>query len=69
MKKTLKLIAYFYGSLRTVADKVEKDTGIKISNQTIENWILKTKNYNKDKITRFSEYYIFNIQWIKIQGD
>jgi len=69
IEKSLELVSYFYGYLRAVASKVKKDTGISVSHQTIENWILKTKNLNKDKIKRFSGYYIFDVQWIKIKGD
>jgi len=69
IEKTLELVAYFYGSLRAVAYKVKKDTRVSVSHQTIENWILKTKNPDKDKIKRFSGYYIFDVQWIKITGD
>ena len=68
IEKTLELVAIFYGSARAVAEKVKKDTGIKISHQTIENWILKVKNPNKDKIDRFSGYYIFDVEWIKINA-
>jgi len=68
IQKTLELVVFFNGSLRNVACKVKKDTGIGISHQTIENWILQIKNYNTGKIERFSGYYIFDVQWIKIKG-
>ncbi|MDR0900666.1 MAG: hypothetical protein LBM26_03310, partial [Methanobrevibacter sp.] len=39
-EKTLELVGLFYGSVRKVAQRVKNDTGINISHQTIENWIL-----------------------------
>ncbi|MDR0911657.1 MAG: transposase family protein, partial [Methanobrevibacter sp.] len=58
----------FYGSLRNVAYKVKKDTGVSISQQTIENWILNYKYQNKKQNNRYSGYYIFDVEWVKIKG-
>ena len=66
--KCLELVGLFFGSLRNVAYKVKKDTGIHISHQTIENWILEYKNKKKDSKYRYSGYYIFDVEWVKIKG-
>jgi len=39
-KEKCKLAGLFFGSVRKIAYKVKKDTGIDISHTTIENWIL-----------------------------
>jgi hypothetical protein len=51
-----------------VAYKCKKDTGVNISQQTIENWILGYKNQNKEFKNLYSGYYIFDVEWIKIKG-
>ena len=61
-------MSLFYGSLRDVVYKVKKDTGVNISHQTIENWILSHEYQNKDSLIRFSGYYIFGVEWVKIKG-
>jgi transposase-like protein len=66
--KSLELVALFYGSLRNVAYKVKQDTGVNVSQQTIENWILSYKNKNKELNDRYSGYYIFDVEWVKIQS-
>jgi len=66
--KCLELVGLFFGSVRNVAYKVKKDTGVNISQQTIENWILEYKNQNKDSKNRYSGYYIFDVEWIKINS-
>jgi len=66
--KSLELVSLFYGSLRNVVYKVKKDTGINVSHQTIENWILQSKYKNKDLLNRYSGYYIFDVEWVKIKG-
>ena len=67
-RKSLELAAIFYGSVRNIAFKVKKDTGIAVSPQTIENWILKFKYENKEQNTRYSGYYIFDVEWVKIKA-
>jgi transposase-like protein len=66
--KSLELVALFFGSLRTVVYKVKKDTRIDVSHQTIENWILSYEYQNKALLNRYSGYYIFDMEWVKIQG-
>jgi transposase-like protein len=51
-----------------VAYRVKEDTGVSVSRQTIENWILNYKNENKELKNRYSGYYIFDVEWVKIQG-
>jgi len=66
--KCLELVGLFFGSVRNIAYKVKKDTGIHISHQTIENWILEYKKENKESKNRYSGYYIFDVEWVKIRG-
>jgi len=68
IEKVLDLVGIFYGSLRSVAYKVKKDTEIDISIQTIENWILNVEDPNKGKINRYSGYYLFDCEWGKFNG-
>jgi len=42
-EKVLEFMGLFFGSVRKIAYKVKKDTGIDISHTTIENWILETE--------------------------
>ena len=66
--KCLELVGLFFGSVRNVTYKVKKDTGVNISQQTIENWILGYENQNKELNNLYSGYYIFDVEWIKIKG-
>jgi hypothetical protein len=66
--KCLELVGLFFGSVRNVAYKVKKDTGVNISQQTIENWILEYKTQNKNFKNLYSGYYIFDVEWVKIKG-
>ena len=55
--------------LRNVVYKVKKDTGVDVSHQTIENWILNHNYQNKDIKNRFiMDYYIFDVEWVEIKG-
>ncbi|MBU4535825.1 MAG: hypothetical protein KKF16_08410 [Euryarchaeota archaeon] len=66
--KCLELVGLFFGSVRNVAYKVKKDTGVNISQQTIENWILEYEKENKESKNSYSGYYIFDVEWVKING-
>lgn len=68
-EKVLEFVGLFFGSVRKVAYKVKKDTGIDISHTTVENWILETENGNKDIIKNYSRYYEFDVEHTKIEGD
>jgi hypothetical protein len=35
--------------------------------QTIENWILNHEYENKELFNRYSGYYIFDVEWVKIK--
>jgi len=48
--------------------ELKKIQGVLVSRQTIENWILNYKNQNKELFDRYSGYYIFDVEWVKIQG-
>ncbi|MDR2829945.1 MAG: hypothetical protein LBB45_02740 [Methanobrevibacter sp.] len=67
-RKSLELVGLFFGSVRNVAYRVKKDTGVNISQQTIENWILNPNTQNKALDNRYSGYYIFDVEWVEIQG-
>jgi len=67
-RKSLELVGLFFGSVRNVAYRIKQDTGVNVSQQTIENWILDHKSQNKALNNRYSGYYIFDVEWIKIQG-
>ncbi|NYB51576.1 MAG: hypothetical protein HVN35_03285 [Methanobacteriaceae archaeon] len=68
-EKVLEFVSLFFGSVRKIAYKVKKDTGINISHTTIENWILETQNENKDIIREYSGYYEFDVEHTKINGE
>jgi transposase-like protein len=67
-EKILEFVSLFLGSVRKIAYKVKKDTGIDISHTTIENWILETENENKDIIKDYSGYYEFDVEHAKIKS-
>ncbi len=67
-EKVMEFVGLFFGSVRKVAYKVKRDTGINISHTTLENWILKTENENKDIIKDYSGYYEFDVEHTKING-
>ncbi|MBU4534538.1 MAG: hypothetical protein KKF16_01625 [Euryarchaeota archaeon] len=48
--------------------KFKKTQKVSVSQQTIENWILEYKKKNKESSNRYSGYYIFDVEWIKING-
>ncbi len=66
--RCIELVGLFFGSVRSIAYKVKKDTGVNISQQTIENWILGYKNHKNESKNRYSGYYIFDVEWVKIKG-
>jgi transposase-like protein len=67
-EKCIELAGLFFGSIRKIAYKIKKDTGISISRQTIENWILGYENQEKETNNRYSGYYIFDVEWIKLNS-
>jgi transposase-like protein/cell fate (sporulation/competence/biofilm development) regulator YlbF (YheA/YmcA/DUF963 family) len=67
-EKCIELAGLFFGSIRKIAYKIKKDTGINISRQTIENWILGYKIPKKEISNRYSGYYIFDVEWIKLNA-
>ena len=66
--KCLELVGLFFGSVRNIAYKVQKDTRVSVSQQTIENWILEYEKENKECSNLYSGYYIFDVEWVKING-
>lgn len=66
--KSLELGGLFFESIRNIGYNLEKDTGISVSRGFIENWILEHENDNNDNSNRYSSYYIFDSQWVKIKG-
>ena len=67
-EKCIELAGLFFGSIRKIAYKIKKDTGISISRQTIENWILGYEIPKKETTNRYSGYYIFDVEWIKLNS-
>lgn len=43
--------------------------GICVSHQTIENWLFINKNILEFDLGRCSSYYVFYVEWIKINGE
>ncbi|NYB52849.1 MAG: hypothetical protein HVN35_09870 [Methanobacteriaceae archaeon] len=66
--KCIELVGLFIGSVRNIAYLVQKETGVRVSPQTIENWILEYENNKEDSESCYSGYYIFDVEWIKING-
>jgi MULE transposase domain. len=56
------------GSIRKIAYKIKKDTEVSVSRQTIENWILGYEIPKKEVKNLYSGYYIFDVEWIKLNG-
>ena len=42
---------------------------ISVSHQTIENWLFVNKNILEFDLDRCSGYYVFDVEWIKINGE
>jgi len=63
------LIQTGYRSLRNIAEDFLNFFGVKISHQTIHNWLQKTtKNQIKNINTSYSGYYYYDEQYVKING-
>lgn len=41
---------------------------ITVSHQTIENWLFVNENILEFDLGRCSGYYVFDVEWIKING-
>ena len=67
-EKCVELAGLFFGSIRKIAYKIKKDTEVSVSRQTIENWILGYEIPKKEVKNRYSGYYIFDVEWIKLNG-
>jgi intein-encoded DNA endonuclease-like protein len=61
-EKCMELAGLFFGSIRKIAYKVKKDTGIDISHTTIENWILGYENPQKKE--RIVIVDITSLTWV-----
>lgn len=62
------LISDYLGSLKNVCKSFKKFFGITISHQTIENWLFVNENILEFDLGRCSGYYVFDVEWIKING-
>ena len=47
---------------------LKKFFGITVSHQTIENWLFVNENILEFDLARCSGYYVFDVEWIKING-
>jgi transposase-like protein len=61
-------ISDYLGSLKNVCKSFKKFFGISVSHQTIENWLFVNENIFEFDFGRCSGYYIFDVEWIKING-
>jgi transposase-like protein len=67
--KLIELFKTGYRSLRNSSDDLSNFFGVKISYQTINNWMQKTtKNHISNIKTNYSGYYCYDEQYIKIKG-
>ncbi|WP_400227375.1 hypothetical protein [Methanobrevibacter smithii] len=62
------LILDYLGSLKNVCKSFKKFFGITVSHQTIENWLFVNENILEFDLGRCSGYYVFDVEWIKING-
>ena len=67
-KESEHLISDYLGSLKNVCKSFKKFFGISISHQTIENWLFVDENILEFDLGRCSGYYVFDVEWIKING-
>lgn len=63
------LISDYLGSLKNVCKSFKKFFGITVSHQTIENWLFVNENILEFDLGRCSGYYVFDVEWIKINGE
>lgn len=63
------LISDYLGSLKNVCKSFKKFFGITVSHQTIENWFFVNENILEFDLGRCSGYYVFDVEWIKINGE
>ena len=63
------LISDYLGSLKNVCNSFKKFFGISVSHQTIENWLFVNENILEFDLGRCSRYYVFDVEWIKINGE
>jgi transposase-like protein len=69
MDKLIDLIKTGYRSLRNAAEDLLNFFGVKISYQTIHNWLqITTKNQITNVETNYSGYYCYDEQYVKING-
>lgn len=63
------LISDYLGSLKNVCKSFKKFFGITVLHQTIENWLFVNGNILEFDLGRCSGYYVFDVEWIKINGE
>lgn len=54
---------------KNVCKSFKKFFGITVSHQTIENWLFVDENILEFDLGRCSGYYVFDVEWIKINGE
>ena len=62
------LVYQYFGSLKKVSETLKKEYNISVSHQTIENWLNTENTKSEENNNRYSGYYIFDVEWIKING-
>ena len=55
--------------MKNVCKSFKKFFGISVSHQTIENWLFVDENILEFDLELCSGYYVFNVEWIKINGE
>lgn len=63
------LISDYLGSLKNVCKSFKKFFRNTVSHQTIENWLFINENILKFDLGRCSGYYVFDVEWIKINEE
>jgi transposase-like protein len=67
--KFIELFQTGYRSLRNASEDLSNFFGVKISHQTIHNWVqTTTKNHISNLETNYSGYYCYDEQYVKIKG-
>lgn len=67
-EKIIKLYGFFKGSLHKIRECLKEEHNVNISHQSIENILLSEKITKKEEYLHESGYYLFDVQYIKING-
>ena len=65
---SMHFISDYLGSLNNVCKTFKEIFGIRVSHQTIENWLFSKENIISFDLGRCSGYYVFDVEWVKVKG-